>query len=177
MRVSIPAFQRVAIVNVLHKLAVSLRYVDTLWGRSALTVIGWFVIAVSPLVAFDAGGGQTAVDIIRYVVFRGLDRDAWWAASALSMFSGVLSASAILVSLVIHTIGCMFRDRALVLWSSGVTLVALVVMVVASEPVAAFSMFNSAALPHIGWWLTLIYITLMFGIARGWTFEPDPRTN
>ncbi len=176
MRFSISTLPSVPRVNALHSAGTSLRYLDTLWGRSVLSAFSWLVVGVAPLVAFDAGGGQTAVDLVRYVVFRGLDRDAWYAISALSMFSGVLSAVSFLIGLVIHTTGFMSRDRSLVFWGGGVTLVGLVVLVVATEPIAAFAMLGSAALPHVGWWLTLFYTTSTVGMACGWTSELDPQT-
>ena len=74
---------------------------DTIQVRLVISFLGWPVVVFAPLVAFDAGGGQSAIDIMRYIAFRGLDRDAWYATSALSMLAGFLSASAVLVGLVV----------------------------------------------------------------------------
>ena len=71
------------------------RLLDTLTWRSVMSTLGWIVVGIVPLVSFDAGGGQTAVEILRYIVFRGIDRDAWYVISGSSMIAGALSASAV----------------------------------------------------------------------------------
>ena len=132
--------------------------------------MGWVIVGFCPLVSFDAGGGQTAVDVVRYVVFRGLDRDLWYALSAVSIFVGFLAALSVLAGLVIQSTGLIYRDRTLVLGSSGVILPGLLAMIVATEPVAAFSIFGTVSLPHIGWWLTLIHTLLTLHVMWGMDF-------
>ena len=141
---------------------------DTIQVRLVISFLGWPVVVFAPLVAFDAGGGQSAIDVMRYIAFRGLDRDAWYATSALSMLAGFLSASAVLVGLVVHSIGLVFKDRAFVLWGCGIILASLCVVVLATHPVAAVSMFGALALPHFGWWLTLSYTALTLQLVSWW---------
>ena len=173
LQLSIPTALPASVLNTVVNAELYLRRLDTYLGRSAVSIVGWLIVGVLPLVAFDAGGGQSAVEVIRYVVFRGLDRDAWYAISAASMFSCALSASAVLIGLVLHTTGFICRDRSLVLWSTAITLPSLLVLVIMAEPVAAVSVLGTVALPHVGWWLTLSYITFTLVATRGWTPKLD----
>ena len=171
MRVSVPTALPVAVFSAIRSAKSHVRRLDTSRGHSALAIMGWVIVGFCALVSFDAGGGQTAVDVARYVVFRGLDRDVWYALSAVSMFVGLLAALSVLAGLVIQSTGLIYRDRTLVHWSSGIILPGLLSMIVATEPVAAFSIFGTSALPHIGWWLTLIHTLLTLHIVWGWTPE------
>ena len=171
MRVSVPITLPAAVFSAIRSAKSHVRRLDTSRGHSVLAIAGWAIVGACPLASFDAGGGQTAVDVARYVVFRGLDRDVWYALSAVSMFVGLLAALSVLVGLVLQSAGLIYRDRTLVLWSSGVILPGLLSMIAATEPVAAFSIFRAASLPHIGWWLTLIHTLLTLHIVWGWTSE------
>ena len=171
MRVSVPITLPSVVLMATIRAKSQLRRLDTSRGHSALAVTGWIIVGFCPLVSFDAGGGQTAVDIARYVVFRGLDRDVWYVLSAVSMFVGLLAALSLLMGLVLQSAGLIYRDRTLVLWSSGIILPGLLAMIVATEPVAAFSIFGVASLPHVGWWLTLIHTLLTLHMVWGWTSE------
>ena len=141
----------------------------TLTGRCVLATMGWLMVGLVPLVAFDAGGGQSAIEIIRYITFRGLDRDAWYAASALAMLTGFLSAFAILFGLVLHSMGLISRDWSLAAWGSGIILGSLSIVLLATHPVAAVSMFGAMALPHVGWWLTLCYTAFALKLVDHWS--------
>ena len=171
MRVSVPITLPADVFSAIRSAKSRVRRLDTSRGHSALAIVGWIIVVAIPLVSFDAGGGQTAIDVARYVVFRGLDRDVWYALSAVSMFVGLLAALSVLTGLVLQSTGLIYRERMLVLWSSGIILPALLAMIVATEPVAAFSIFGTMALPHIGWWLTLINTLLTLHIVWGWTPE------
>lgn len=144
---------------------------DTLMWRSAVSVLGWIVVGIAPLVSFDAGGGQTAVEVLRYIVFRGLDRDAWYVISASSMIAGALSAAAVLFGLVLHTMGLVSRDQRLSACGGGMVIVGLLIMVVATLPVASFSLFGLVVLPHVGWWLTLSYTAFTLWVSRQWSSQ------
>ncbi len=171
MRVSVPTVLPADVFSAIRSAKSHVRHLDTSRGHSALAIMGWVIVGATPLVSFDAGGGQTAVDVARYVVFRGLDRDVWYALSAVSMFVGLLAALSVLIGLVLQSTGLIYRDRTLVLWSIGTILPGLLSMIVATEPVAAFSIFRTASLPHIGWWLMLLHTLLTLHIAWGWTPE------
>ena len=171
MRVSVPTTLPADVFSAIRSVKSHVRRLDTSRGHLALAIVGWVIVVAIPLVSFDAAGGQTAVDIARYVVFRGLDRDVWYALSAVSMFVGLLAALSVLTGLVLQSTGLIYRDRKLVLWSSGIILPGLLSIIVATEPVAAFSIFGATSLPHIGWWLTLIHTLLTLHIVWGWTPE------
>ena len=141
---------------------------DSLLARSCISALGWPIVLFTPLVAFDAGGGQTAVDIVQYVVFRGLDRDAWYATSALATTGGALSAAAVLFGLTLHSVGLVSRDWTLALWGCGTILASLLVVILATHPVSAVSMFGVMSLPHFGWWLTLLYTLFTLKLVRHW---------
>lgn len=143
-----------------------LEQLDGSRGRIIVTAVGWLVVAIAPLVAFDAGGGQSSMDVIRYIAFRGLDRDAWYAASAASMAAGALSASAVLVGLVLQSVGFVSRDRPLSMLGSGAILAGLCALVVATLPVASITVLGALALPHVGWWLTLFHTGLTLRLMR-----------
>ena len=113
-------------------------------------------------------GGQTSIGIVRYVVFRGLDRDLWNAAGTVFVLIGVLAASAIMIGLVVYSTGFLFKDRKLTFWGCGVVLVSLILVVLAARPVASIMLFGLAALPHIGWWLMLIHAALTLWLASQW---------
>ena len=141
---------------------------DNSVARSSVSALGWFIVLFTPLVAFEAGGGQTAVDVIQYVVFRGLDRDAWNAASSLAITGGVLSSAAVLFGLIIHSIGLVFRDWSLLLLGCGALLTSLLMVLLSTHPVSGISMFGTLALPNYGWWLTLLYVTFTLRMVRHW---------
>ena len=145
---------------------------DSLVVRSCLSALGWPIVLFAPLVAFDAGGGQTAADVIQYVVFRGLDRDVWYATSALAMTGAALSAAAVLLGLTLHTIGLVSRDWTLALWGCGTILASLLIVILATHPVSAVSMFGTMSLPHFGWWLTLIYTAVTLRLVHRFTYDP-----
>ena len=144
------------------------RRVDRPYAQLALPIAGWLVTGFVPLVAFDAGGGQTAIGIVRYVAFRGLDRDVWVAAGSLFVLIGVLAASAILIGLVLSSAGLIFRDRHLTIWGCMATLASLLLLVIATQPVASLTLFGLVALPHIGWWLLLIHGVFVLCLASQW---------
>ena len=146
-----------------------LALLDSLLARSCISALGWPIVLFTPLVAFDAGGGQTAADVIQYVVFRGLDRDAWYATSGLAMTGGALSAAAVLVGLTLHSVGLVSRDWTLALWGCGTILVSLLVVILATHTVSAVSMFGTMSLPHFGWWLTLLYTLFTLKLVRHWS--------
>ena len=171
MRMSVPITLPAAVFSAIRSAKSHVRRLDTSRGHSVLAIAGWAIVGACPLASFDAGGGQTAVDVARYVVFRGLDRDVWYALSAAFMFMGLLAALAVLIGLVLQSTGLVYRDRTLVLWGSGVILPGLLAMIVATQPVAAFSILGTAALPHIGWLLTLIHTLFTLHMAWEWTSE------
>lgn len=174
MRVSVPITIPADAFSAINSARSQLRRLDTSLGHSVLAITGWIIVWACPLVSFDAGGGQTAVDIARYVVFRGLDRDVWYALSAASMFLGLTAALSVLIGLVLQSTGLVYRDRMLVLLGSGIILPGLLVLVVTTEPVAAFSIFGAASVPNFGWWLMLTHAFLTLQIVWGWTSErPD----
>ena len=169
MRLVFPSSLR---ANVLHTITQAKQYarrVDRPYVRFVLPVVGWLAAGFTPLVAFDAGGGQTSIGIVRYVVFRGLDRDLWNAAGIVLVLIGVLAASAIMIGLVLHSTGFLFKDKKLTFWGCGVVLVSLILVVLAARPVASVTLFDLAALPHIGWWLMLIHAALTLWLASQWT--------
>ena len=153
------------VINTERQLAL----LDSLLARSCVSALGWPIVLFTPLVAFDAGGGQTATDVIQYVVFRGLDRDAWYATSALAITGGALSAVAVLFGLIIHSIGLVSKDWTLALWGCGTILVSLLVVILATHTVSAVSMFGTMSLPHFGWWLTLLYTLFTLKLVRHWS--------
>ena len=110
MRAVMSAIRIATLLPVTIDVDMCAKRLDTLMWRSVVSVLGWIVVGIVPLVSFDAGGGQTAVEVLRYIVFRGLDRDAWYVISAASMIAGALSASAVLFGLVLHTMGLVSRD-------------------------------------------------------------------
>ena len=142
---------------------------DSLLARSCISAFGWAIVLFTPLVAFDAGGGQAAADVIQYVVFRGLDRDVWYATSALAMTGAALSAAAVLLGLTLNTIGLVSRDWTLALWGCGTILASLLIVILATHPVSAVSMFGTMSLPHFGWWLTLLYTAFTLKLVRHWS--------
>lgn len=129
----------------------NIRRVDSRYWCYGVSVLSWAVAGFVPLVSFDAGGGQTAVEIIRYVVFRGLDRDVWYASGWLFMVSGMTAAAAVLVGMVLYSVGLAFNDRTLAVSGCGTVLVSLLVVIWATRPVAAVAVFGVVALPHLGW--------------------------
>lgn len=171
MRVSVPITLPADVFSAFSSAKSQLRRLDNSRGHSALAVLGWIIVGFCPLVSFDAGGGQTAVDIARYVVFRGLDRDVWYALSAPFMFLGLIAALSVLVALALQSVGLIYRDRRLVLWSGGTILPGLLATIVAIDPVSAFSVFGVASIPHVGWWLTLVHTLLTLHTVWGWTTE------
>ena len=169
MRFVLPSSLRANVLPTLTQAMQYVRRVDRPYVRFALPVVGWLVAGFTPLVAFDAGGGQTAIGIVRYVVFRGLDRDVWNAAGTVFVLIGVLAASAIMIGLVLHSTGFLFKDKRLTFWGCGVVMVSLISVVLAARPVASITLFGLAALPHIGWWLMLIHAALTLWLASQWT--------
>ena len=172
MRLVLPHFLTGAAPPAISKVLTHVKRLDSLYGRFILPVLGWLVVAVAPLVSFDAGGGQTAIQIVRYVVFRGLDRDAWYAVSPLFMLSGALAASTILLGMTLHTVGSVFRDKTLAHYGCGTLLLSLLILVLATEPVATVSFFGIVVLPHVGWWLTLLYAAVALWSTSQWLFNP-----
>ena len=166
MRAVMSAIRIATLLPVTIDVDMCAKRLDTLMWRSVVSVLGWIVVGIVPLVSFDAGGGQTAVEVLRYIVFRGLDRDAWYVISAASMIADALSASAVLFGLVLHTMGLVSRDPRLSVCGGGLILVGLLIMVVATLPVAAFSLFGLVVLPHVGWWLTLSYTAFTLWLLR-----------
>ena len=139
---------------------------DSLLARSCISAFGWAIVLFTPLVAFDAGGGQTAVDVIQYVVFRGLDRDAWYATSALAMVGGALSTAGILFGLTVQSIGLVSKDNTLAFWGCGTIFGSLLWVLLATHPVSAVSMFGTMSLPHLGWWLALFHAAFTAQLER-----------
>lgn len=168
MRTAIPHFITGVVIPVLQIPEQYMERLDNLQARLLISLVGWLVVVFAPLVTFDAGGGQSAIDIIRYVAFRGIDRDTWYAVSALSMSAGALSASAVLFGLILHSIGFVFRDWTLALYGGGTILVALCLLVMAAHPVTAISILGALALPHVGWCLTLLYTSLTLRLVSWW---------
>ncbi len=144
------------------------RRVDRPYAQLALPLVGWLVTGFVPLVAFDAGGGQTAIGIVRYVAFRGLDRDVWVAAGTLFVLIGVLAASAVLIGLVLSSVGLLFKDKRLAIWGCAITLASLFLVVIATQPVASVTILGLVALPHIGWWILLIHGGFALCLASQW---------
>lgn len=137
-------------------------FLGTFYARIGAVVAGWLVALFVPLVAFDVVGGQTAIEILRYIVFRGIDRDEWYAASPVLMAGGFLSALAVLLGMAIQTVGLLFRDKSFGTIGFGVTLPSLLLLAWTTSPIAAVTLFGVVALPHIGWWLMLAYIPVIF---------------
>ena len=143
------------------------RYTGASYGRTILVGLGWLIAGFVPLVSFDAGEGQTAPDIIRYIVFRGIDRDIWYAVSPWAVLGGMLSASAVLVGMICLSIGLGFRDRTYMLWGVCITAIGLVIVVLSASPIASLSVLG-LALPHVGWWLLMVYLGFLLGVtSRG----------
>ena len=128
------------------------------YWRYSILAFGWIVIALVPLVSFDAGGGQTAIEIVRYVVFRGLDRDMWYSAGWLLVVGGATAATAVLVGMALYTVGLVFMDRTLALWGCGVVFISMLIVVWATRPVASVQVFGVIAFPHLGWYLAMVHI-------------------
>ena len=153
------------VLNTLLSVIINLeRYTGTSYGRTILILLGWLIAGFVPLVSFDAGGGQTAPDIIRYIVFRGVDRDTWYAVSPWALLGGMLSASAILAGMICLSIGLGFRDGAYILWGGCTTAIGLVVVILCASPIASTS-FLGLALPHVGWWLLIVYLGFLLVMA------------
>ena len=137
-------------------------FLDTIYARIGAAVAGWLVVLFLPVVAFDVVGGQSAIEILRYIVFRGIDRDEWYATSPILMAGGFLSASALLLAMAIQTVGLLFRDKDFGTIGSGVTLLSLPLLAWTANPIAAATLFGVISLPHIGWWLMLVYAPVIF---------------
>ena len=146
------------VIPTLNNILLRLRRFYNRYWRYSLLVFGWIVVAFVPLVSFDAGGGQTAIEIIRYVVFRGLDRDVWYSAGWLFVLSGATAATAVLAGMVLYTVGLVFMDRTLAFWGCGVVFFSLLVVIWAARPVATVEILGAIALPHLGWFLALVHV-------------------
>ena len=146
------------IIPTLNGIILRLWRVYNRYWRYSILVFGWIVISFVPLVSFDAGGGQTAIEIVRYVVFRGLDRDLWYSTGWIHVLGGGAAATAILVGMVLYTVGLVFIDRTLALWGCGVVFFSMLVVVWATRTVASGQVFGVIALPHLGWYLGLIHV-------------------
>lgn len=154
------------------------RQMDSRYWCYVLPVFGWLTAGFVPLVSFDAGGGQTAVEIIRYVVFQGLDRDVWYAAGWLYMVSGMMAAMAVLLGMVLCSVGLAFNDRTLALSGWGAVVVSLLVVVWATRPVASVAVFGVIALPHLGWLMMMACgATALWSLWERICMGPDRRQN
>lgn len=138
------------------------------YGRSLLVLIAGVVLVLMPLVSFEAGGGKSAIGITQYIAFRGLDRDLWWLYHPVSLLAGVFGSLSVLVGFVLHVVGLMFRDRTLALWGSGTTALGLLMVVLGVHPVASYALFNTVALPHIGWFMAVAYTAISFRLLLRW---------
>ena len=79
MRRLLPPTLTVTLMPALNRAVSFAKSSDTRYARIVLPLVAWLVVGFVPLVSLDAVGGQTAVEIVRYVSFRGIDRDAWYA--------------------------------------------------------------------------------------------------
>ena len=119
-------------------------FLGTFYARIVAAIAGWLIALFVPLVAFDVVGGQTAIEILRYIVFRGIDRDEWYAASAILIAGGFLSASALLVGMAIQTVGLLFKDDSFGTIGCGVTLLSLPLLAWTTNPIAAVTLFRAS---------------------------------
>ena len=158
MRPVLPPILTAAVLPALTKAALYARRADPRYVRIILPVLAWLVVGVAPLVSFDAVGGQTAIEIVRYVSFRGIDRDAWYAVAPIFVAAGALASLTVLLGLVLKSVGLVFNDKTLTMWGCGVILISLFVIIVSTQPVAGASLFGIVAIPHVGWWLLLAYV-------------------
>ncbi len=179
MRLALPPSLRDSALSALTLATRYARRVDDTYSRFAVPVVGWLIAGFAPLVSFEAGGGQTSIEIVRYVAFQGLDRDLWNAAGTALVLIGALSASAMMIGLVLHSTAFLFKDKALTLLGVAVVLVGLILVVYASRPIASVTLFNLAAFPHIGWWLTLFHAACTLWLSSQWPTSvrtrPPPR--
>ena len=132
---------------------------DTFYGRAVLALVGWLIVGFVPLVSFEAGGGQTSVDVIRYVVFRGVDRDIWYAVSPWGTLGGLLFAASLLAGMVCTSIGLLFRDVTYLWLGWCMVGVSLLGVIICAGPIASLQVLG-LAVPHVGWWLLLLYLGL-----------------
>ncbi len=162
MKVSLHTILRFLSTERLSSLRLDFAFLGTFYARIGAAIAGWLIALFVPLIAFDVVGGQTAIEILRYIVFRGIDRDEWYAASAILIAGGFLSASAVLLGMAIQTVGLLFKDESFGMIGAGVTLLSLLLLAWAANPIAAVTLFGMVALPHIGWWLMLVYAPVIF---------------
>ena len=167
VRPVLPPILTAAVLPALAKAALYARRADPRYVRIILPVLAWLVVGVAPLVSFDAVGGQTAIEIVRYVSFRGIDRDAWYAVAPIFVATGALSSLTVLLGLVLKSVGLVFNDKTLTMWGCGVILISLFVIIVSTQPVAGVSLFGIVAIPHVGWWLLLAYVAFTLSWTRG----------
>ena len=158
MRRLLPPTLTVTLMPALNRAVSFAKSSDTRYARIVLPLVAWLVVGFVPLVSLDAVGGQTAVEVVRYVSFRGIDRDAWYAVAPVFVAAAALSGLTLLLGMVLESVGLVFKDRALTIWGCGVILVSLVVMIVSTQPVASTTLFGIAAFPHAGSWLLLALV-------------------
>ena len=82
--------------------------------------------------------------------------------TAILVAGGFLSASAVLLGMAIQTVGLLYKDETFGLIGCGVTLVSLLLLAWTASPIAAVTLFGVVSLPHIGWWLMLVYAPVIF---------------
>ena len=172
MRLVLPPTLTATVLPALAKAASYARRADTRYVRIILPALAWLVAGFVPLVSFEAVGGQTATEIVRYVSFRGIDRDAWYAVAPIFVAAGALSGLTVLLGLVLKSVGLVFDDRTLTMWGCGVILISLIVIIVSTQPVAAVTFFGIVAIPHVGWWLLLAYVAFtLWWMSKSGTLE------
>ena len=169
MRVGVPDFLTTTLMPALRDGELYAKRYDNGYARCTVVAVGWLIAAFVPIVAFDAGGGQSSFEVLWYVFFRGMDRDLWYATSPLSMLFGTLSAFALLLGFVLHSIGIVFKDVRLIWGGSGTISVSLLIVILATVPVAAITMLGIVAIPHVGWWLALVYTLLTLRLVAWWS--------
>ena len=167
MRLVLPPTLTATVLPALAKAASYAKRADTRYVTIILPALAWLVAGFVPLVSFDAVGGQTATEIVRYVSFRGIDRDAWYAVAPIFVAAGALSSLGVLLGLVLKSVGLVFNDKTLTMWGCGVILISLFVIIVSTRPVAGASLFGIVAIPHVGWWLILAYVAFTPWWTRG----------
>ena len=173
MRPVLPRILTAAVLPGLTRGAFYARRTDSRYVRIILPILAWLVVSVAPLVSFDAVGGQTAIEIVRYVSFRGIDRDAWYAVAPIFVAAGALSSLTVLLGLVLKSVGLVFNDKTLTMWGCGAILISLLVIIVSTQPVARISLFGIVAVPHVGWWLLFAYVAFTLFWAGFMSEEPS----
>ena len=141
------------------------------YGRFVLMVTAILTVGMAPLVTFDAGGRQSAIDIIRYIAFRGLDRDGWAVVDMVGLMFATTAACVILLGLVLHVVGLAYNDKTMTLIGVGTVAGSIVVLPFATEQVSGIALFGIVSLPSVGWLLIALYCFAAIWLVARWQSE------